>query len=62
MNDMYRCTNDWFLDGKLICKEGKMYRIVDAGGDDEGYCDVLGCEDGNITWSNWVDVSEYFEV
>ena len=57
------CHGDWYVDDVLVCRAGKEYEIKDAAGEDnEGYCDILACEDGKILQTNWVEVAEYFNI
>lgn len=59
MKKNYLCNKDWYLDGKLICAAGKEYAFVPA--PEEGYCDIIGCEDGNITMTSYLEAGEYFD-
>lgn len=62
MRMIYECQRDWHVDGVLVCKAGKTYEVADAQGEEnEGYCDVLNCENGKTLETNWVEVGEYME-
>ena len=68
MKNNYICTTALVIDGKAICVPGKLYTIVDAVPtenetleDVAGYCDILGCENGEKCMATWIDVAEYFK-
>lgn len=58
MKNKYICSKDWYLDGTLICAAGKEYEFAPA--PEEGYCDILDCEDGNTTMTSWLEAGDYF--
>lgn len=55
------CISDMYINGILVCKEGKSY-IVKPTQDsvDEGYYDILNCEDGSTVGCTCVDLAKYF--
>lgn len=61
MSGIYKCHTDWVVDGVLVCKEGKEYKFEDAPlAGDEGYCDILGGEDGKTIQTTYLEAGEYF--
>lgn len=70
MKEKYVCTDDLIIDGVLMCQSGKIYEIVDAVPtpgmeayeDVNGYCDILGCENGGVCMATWLDVAEHFNI
>lgn len=69
MKTMYLCNRDCVIDGVKICTSGKSYEIRNAeptpeqsSDDVAGYCDILGCDNGNTCWTTWLDVEEYFDM
>ena len=59
MKKSYLCIKDWYLDDKLICAAGKEYVFIPAS--EEGYCDIIGCEDGNTTMTSYLEAGDYFD-
>ena len=58
----YKCFADWIVDGKTVCHKGGIYKVRPAAGEDEeGYCDVIGCDDGSTLETNFIDIGEHLE-
>lgn len=62
----YMCERDWLVDGITVCSAGKLYEVTPAkpekGESEEavaGYCDVLGCDDGKVLNTSYLEVEEY---
>lgn len=67
--ELYLCTSDLVVGGVTICSSGRLYRILDvkpgpneSAEDVSGYCDILGCDNGGVCASTWLDVGEHFDV
>lgn len=58
----YKCFADWVIDGKTMCHAGGIYQVRPATGEDEeGYCDVINCDDGSAIQTECVTLAEYME-
>lgn len=61
LDGVHRCREDWVVDGVLVCKAGKDYKFESAASPEEdGYCDILDCEDGKTLQTSYLEAGEYF--